>query len=991
MDDEFGQVVKAPIPVHQQDEFGTVVAPSVPDEFGTVVTPPARGGLTQTARTSSDEVNAIASKHGVDPADLQKLVSFYGGIPQQLAPDDVQNFAAGEIGESVGAGLPQFIYKKFQSPAMQAAIDDLSDLTRKNKSYLQSGAELGGSVVTGLGLGKAAAAATIPRLYHIIAPAVGGAVQGLTHSKTGEELPGAAIGGTIGAVIPAAFSAAGNLTRRGASTAGTHFLTGTKTADELIASRLASEGPAIEVTDALLAGKKSATDLTDQEMKDLVGDGQWSRIQRFSTPETLDQMKSMAVDSELQGIKKKLGDVSDLPPEEISRRYHDIKADELASSIGKEGKEAGYQPTSRTEEMLLKSVDPVPVFDMFDKKLGTKSAKLLNDASIRKNQFANTFSSLLDKMPDDPTPAQASEFFSTATGALNKMGYAVKQSAQIPEMYLPGTELKQALIDKYKQNPVAPDLIKSLQDLTGQTITNRHEIDKGMQAVLADQFTSRTGKDIPDWLKDTNLSRVLNRYVTGTERDLSTRELLPEIDRMQKIARGADDMVIVNYLDRYKQDVLGGRPSVTDEVKNKLLTEWDKFTTDKLKDSTGIDKALWRAKAEVPQAIGNLLQSSVYHNGLGFNLASTLQNLVSPYTMAISDLGPDKATKYAVGAMIDLAKTVRDGIELKASPALAAKMGVQAGETVTVRNPALVALNQGLMGSHWRGELLDPLVRDVKKNKLAGAINDFSSRFGSIVMGPFQWAENQGRGVVAFMGKRMADDIRQNPDLINQMIKSPAYRHELNKLLQQGASPEQFNQQVVNYLNSHTMLNFDNLNMSEFGRNVGPLFRQYTKIPSYVAGRGLQMVHDKGLVNGLAEGTGAYLAPLAGYTMVDNLMDSSDNPRLKKIVGTEGFKNWAVGSSLVPWFDTKGGLFRNPLVRVGEAAVQAGKGLATGDQEPADVVAKFGDTVYNSFGPGAGVLRLLGEDIPALVDNQEPDRSQPLKTVRRIEAITGGK
>lgn len=175
-------------------------------------------GLLST-ETTDEELAEIAKHHGVNVGDLKKYATFLGAT-QSDSP--IEQEVAGSLGR-VALNIPQKLLKVWQSdPNMERAMDDVQSLGSARRSLLRGTAE---SVVpistTAQAAGGAAKAATAGGSKLMTAlrtagqaakpAAVIGGVAGLGYSEKGQELTGAAlgtaVGGTLGAGIPAVISA----------------------------------------------------------------------------------------------------------------------------------------------------------------------------------------------------------------------------------------------------------------------------------------------------------------------------------------------------------------------------------------------------------------------------------------------------------------------------------------------------------------------------------------------------------------------------------------------------------------------------------------------------------------------------------------------------------------------------------------------------------------------------------------------------------------
>lgn len=148
-----------------------------------------------------EELQAVARKHGVDAEELRSLAPYYGAVlqPRSFGEALTQGArgTAGFVGQSALMGLPQFVYKKFQDEPMRAALDDIHSRAEEQTSLTSApGRELSQFIMPGGAIGHSASAGVKGALA---AGAATGAIYGVTGSREGEELRGAAIGGGLGA------------------------------------------------------------------------------------------------------------------------------------------------------------------------------------------------------------------------------------------------------------------------------------------------------------------------------------------------------------------------------------------------------------------------------------------------------------------------------------------------------------------------------------------------------------------------------------------------------------------------------------------------------------------------------------------------------------------------------------------------------------------------------------------------------------------------
>lgn len=207
---QFGKPVEEPTTGSAVPSFGKPL-----DAAPSSQTPPEKGFLSRPITDA--ELEVIAEHHGVDPKALAESVEFMGGSRAGAAPDAGEQAmrgakeVAGFLGQSVGMNIPQKVVIEMQDdPKMKAALYDLRALADEKKGYGRDIAEIGASVGSAVGLGRAAAKGAVKvfgqtqlakraeTAYDVASAIGGGATSGYAGAKPDEELKQAAIGGGLG-------------------------------------------------------------------------------------------------------------------------------------------------------------------------------------------------------------------------------------------------------------------------------------------------------------------------------------------------------------------------------------------------------------------------------------------------------------------------------------------------------------------------------------------------------------------------------------------------------------------------------------------------------------------------------------------------------------------------------------------------------------------------------------------------------------------------
>jgi hypothetical protein len=166
------------------------------------------------------EIQDIADIHRVPVEYLKERIPYLAGVTggytkEQGALSQVPQRAIAEVGKQVLLGIPQKVYILAQDEKEQAALDDIRELIDAKRTLGQKAAEFGLSLALPGGvIAKGAKTA----LGKVAAGAATGATYGVTSSRTGEELPAAAIGTAVGGTlvgaivgVPAAYRGIKNL------------------------------------------------------------------------------------------------------------------------------------------------------------------------------------------------------------------------------------------------------------------------------------------------------------------------------------------------------------------------------------------------------------------------------------------------------------------------------------------------------------------------------------------------------------------------------------------------------------------------------------------------------------------------------------------------------------------------------------------------------------------------------------------------------------
>ncbi len=1003
-----------------------------------------------------DELQQIAKRHNVSSQELSDWVSIYGGLKSENSIKDVAKFLAAEAGEALALGLPQWFLKKTQDEKMRSALDELSDVVEEKKSWLQKGGELVGGIGSSLKLAKGATKALAPKLaesYIKVAAPTGAAVSGLAHSKEGSEVLSTAAGGAIGAGLAAIPGAAQFISKKLGPTGVVEL---SKTVEQQIEDLVTKNKDTIDLTARLLGKKDAIKNLSEAELltflkrtdvpPDAAGLTGLDILRTKATSKLARVENNLAKSKGYTTFAELAKDTAGESQERVlGEMLVDKVKDSMVRNVAKKG--SPVRPLTLLERGLFSAMDARPVYNIIDSRLnlqlGTsidKAAAKLNEANIVMDSLGTAAEKAINQIdspelskkiiqeiesgkPSSETAQLLNQAFSDARTAWNGLlGGKIRQRANyVPQMRKTLPEYQQTLAQRAKEigmdtakqldikNTATQELLTELSKFAGHPIKNLDQAKKALGTALMDDGTLFKRLDItaagtkardealPAWIRDTNIASVWNRYNNAMAKEYALSGHLKNMQRAIDVAELNKDFKTADYLRSHFDDIAGTKGDVFQEwaksVQNKAFK--DSITKQISEAGTDNTKTFWQNVKESPAQVQRLLANQLYAAALAGPKPS-LQNLATPYLNAFPELGITKATEYYGKALKDMAQTITQGTEIIVKPHMASILKVPAGSKILTHNPAVIARNEGIIGAGMHEMKIDPKQLEQQRSTLAKVLGTATQSVNDVALAMFNASEKANRGIILNMGKHMADDLRKNPDLLTTIIKAPGTQKEVYQMLRIGKVGPELDKVLAQYLNAHTALNYDKLAMSEFGRRVGPFFRQFTKYPSYAAGRGAQEFYTGTAKDAATNITFRYLSPMIALNMVDHAMDIENNPRYKKLAGSQGLTEWVTGASPITSAKAvatgKGmvdvSLPSNPLFGLVKNTLQLGGKVAREELEPAEAADLWLQKTYQSIGPGAGILKLIGDDLPTLIKNEATDTSVPF-IERNIQRIKG--
>lgn len=466
---------------------------------------------------------------------------------------------------------------------------------------------------------------------------------------------------------------------------------------------------------------------------------------------------------------------------------------------------------------------------------------------------------------------------------------------------------------------------------------------------VASATKARVGK-IPDWALEKNVDTLAARWIQNTFRYRAVRDIVQKLKIQANLADKAGQDYIAKYLRNLDADLLGKRQGTLNAWGRNLADSFD-FAMLKKADSAGpIMRKIYNGARELPNMLMHI-QSQVYPNYLGLNPKSAIQNLTSGYLQNMPEIGAALGTKLVTEATVDVANML-------------------------ARRQSLgdMLVKEGILPRQWTGEMLEALKGGIKTGPVRNLGRKALQLNTDMAMALFTKSEQIARATTFFTAKRLVNHMIKNPDEMTRILNrmsSGAYRRGIREALKSG-NLDLAQKEMNRYMQSTNMFNYDRLNMSEYGRFMGPLFSIFSKWPTATAGKIAHQFINKRKAEGSVRLAQTLLLPWATLAMVDTLIkeDIDESDVARRIVGGKGLKGWTQMDSLPTDFSVREGLLATPI-----AASVVDLADAVTNQERAGTVTKWINNSIRSFAPGAGTARFLLEDLPLYLTGEKQDKA----------------
>jgi len=484
------------------------------------------------------------------------------------------------------------------------------------------------------------------------------------------------------------------------------------------------------------------------------------------------------------------------------------------------------------------------------------------------------------------------------------------------------------------------DILRTSRYLTGEEFKDADSLNRIMtQAITpggdvyvnvlkASALFKREGL-MPEYLKETDLRKLAARWGQQTFRYGYMKNTLRELRMKEDLLRQAGFKTDAEKVKRLHDGYLGEVKAIskfTQEAKVYLQTRAFKAAE---KSDTPAIKNFYEILGEAPDAFQNMTLN-VYSNFLGLSPRAMVQNITGGLYMMVPELGNIYGSKVAIPAYM--------------------RAVMKAGS----RKYWKELQDKGFTQAQWSTELKEAITR----GRPRGFIGQNLDRVSDVVMKGFEYSELLNRAVVYESGKEITKDLFKKSasaaKYLNTMPKST--KGAIEKAISSG-DKEIVERLVTRYLADRTLFSYNRITQSDLSRAVGPLFSMFTKYPSAVAGRAVNVFREEGAVGGGVELARFMAVPIVVGALFNKVF-MENNPEMEEILfGRPAKKDapvWARGVALSsPVYSVKsileGRMFTPPLVGVGREITTGTFELFEGNP---DRLGRALKNAAESFAPG---------------------------------------
>lgn len=697
----------------------------------------------------------------------------------------------------------------------------------------------------------------------------------------------------------------------------------------------------------------------------------------------------------LRAIDEKMGTKFERIHQDLNSKYNQFTftkaaAQDSLENIYQQARKAGLDEELRTGSKILDAIEAGTTSKLApeEQKLAASISEYFETFRQRANSLAEhegvTPLSIPQKENYIPhmllNPTEAGAAFEKQVGlvlgeAEKKFGTPFTELSQ-----LSGPQMRQLMADSPEMQQLlsglklfAPGEIRSSRELTNavKEVLNVGEIYPKMETI-ANSAQERIG-EIPRFLQETNLYKLMDRWANNTFRHVYLRRGLEQLRDGGKLLDQAGATREAGYLKRLVGDIAGIRSLSAGRSWVEMGVQFDRKIDQMVQKAGGLDsfsgQVIGAAKS-IPLVLHDL-NTQVHPNLLGLSLRATIMNSLQTLVKTVPELG----ASYGFGAVSRGAYNA--ALNFRKYAAQINREGLNPAAFTAAGRDAMAEGIQASMGYKLPKKAIDAL-----------------SEFG---MKAYEWVDKMNRIITLGTAEQMSGDLMKGSRAAFRSLGDlpTALQRDVVSSLHAG-DQQAVSKAIAEHLNASTQYNYNRISMSEFGRILGPGLSTFSKWPTATVGEMLGEFRNRGLAGGLRRNTEKYFAPYLLLAGVGRLIHGSTDEmtdRQKKVFGSTGLGSASPLGGLEAI--ATGDFFTPPAVdALWSATMVPLIKSATGREEDTDrelgKLEKGVATTVQNFLPGSMLLRFLTDDLVTFSTGQRPEGNFFEKTAEGARRITRG-
>jgi hypothetical protein len=462
-------------------------------------------------------------------------------------------------------------------------------------------------------------------------------------------------------------------------------------------------------------------------------------------------------------------------------------------------------------------------------------------------------------------------------------------------------------------------------------------------------------RPIPDFIREKNIYKILDRYSQDMLSSLYQRQPLSELRSIARIIRARGGLSEAKYIENIVEDTLGVRKGTLAHFMRDVKGQVARALNPKIEKalSQGNDKAAFvystiKEMVDLPSFLSN----QIYPNLLGWRAVPVLTNVLGGVARAAPELGGTYGYANYVRGLVWARQNWSAGLK--------------------------ELVDKGYVPGQWTRTGQKALADGIRASGLVNIPVDAMDKLNRIGMSLYTKSEELNRVSLLGMSKMMAHDLtRGSAAAQKSLAKFPS---SVRRAAARATNEQELQEVLMRHMNSTIAFNYNRPSLYEFGRTLGPMFATFAKWPTAIAGEIISEYRTKPLTAATKRVAERYAAPVLAFAAVDYMLQDriEQDERLQKVLGKSGITKAAPVTSVTAF--TRGDIFTPPAVDTIMkdiiTPVTKAEGLA---------LAKGLDRAVFTYAPGAGFIKFLTEDIPTIITGERPEGGT--QTERSLQSL----